>query len=633
MSETNESLRTIFNEAIEIADARRRGDYLASACGGDVVLRQQVEALIESHHAAGKFLGGAGKTVAPTAPKSEGDSAMFEKLKGEIARDNYFVVNGDHTIRSFRGYELLEEIARGGMGIVYKARQVSLDRIVAVKLLLLGQYASEEFIHRFRMEASAAASLQHPNIVAIHEVGVHQGQHYFAMDFVDGPNLATLAKGEPLSAGRAARYLKIIAHAIHYAHEHGILHRDLKPSNVLIDSNDQPRVTDFGLAKRFGSDSPSVAGLTQLTLSGQVMGSPAYMPPEQASGARDKVDVRSNVYSLGATLYHLLTGRPPFEGASVAETLHQVGAQEPVPPRLLNAGVPLDLETICLKCLEKDMTDRYATALLVAEELARFENGEPIHARPMTVTNFHELRWADEKYVLQYRETVDYVLPDRQRMFQVLRSFFRHRLAGRRSVRVCDLGCGDGVLAAELLAVDPTIELTLVDGSADAVATARQRFGERASTVYLAATFDAIIRREVRLGPFDFIVSSVAIHHIHHAEKAVLFQRIIDELQPGGWFVNMDVTLPDQETLTGWMIELWRDQILEAERRNAPPRSCRTAPEQAWNDPDNKYATLGSQLKALRAAGFIEVDCLYRNGLFGIYSGRRPALSVEQSVA
>ena len=157
--------------------------------------------------------------------------------------------------RSFGDYELLEEIARGGMGIVYKARQVSLDRIVAVKLLLLGQYASEEFIHRFRIEASAAASLQHPNIVAIHEVGVHQGQHYFAMDFVDGPNLAQLVRDQTLPAKRAAGYVKTIAASIHFAHSRRILHRDLKPSNVLIDSNDQPRVTDFGLAKNLATDS------------------------------------------------------------------------------------------------------------------------------------------------------------------------------------------------------------------------------------------------------------------------------------------------------------------------------------------------------------------------------------------
>lgn len=184
--------------------------------------------------------------------------------------------------RTFGDYELLEEVARGGMGIVYRARHVSLDRIVAVKMLLFGPLASPEFVKRFRAEASAAASLQHPNIVAIHDVGVHQGQQYFAMDYVEGQSLAKLLANGPLPATCAARYLKTIAEAIHYAHERGILHRDLKPSNVLIEANDQARVTDFGLARRLDGD-------LELTMTGQVLGSPNYMPPEQATGKRGKV--------------------------------------------------------------------------------------------------------------------------------------------------------------------------------------------------------------------------------------------------------------------------------------------------------------------------------------------------------
>jgi len=280
------------------------------------------------------------------------------------------------TLKYFGDYELLEEIARGGMGIVYKARQVSLDRVVAVKLLLRGEYASEDFVKRFRIEASAAASLQHPNIVAIHEVGVHEGQHYFAMDLVDGPNLAQLLHNGPLPAKRAAGYVKVIAEAIHFAHTRHILHRDLKPSNVLIDANDRPRVTDFGLAENLANDS-------DLTVTGQVCGSPSFMPPEQASGQRQKVGVTSDVYSLGAILYHALTGRPPFTGQSVADTLKQVENTEPMAPRLLNSSVPRDLETICLRCLEKEPTHRYASAQEVAEELGRFLRGEEIRARPL----------------------------------------------------------------------------------------------------------------------------------------------------------------------------------------------------------------------------------------------------------
>ena len=265
--------------------------------------------------------------------------------------------------RAFGDYELLEEIARGGMGIVYRARQINLNRIVAVKMLLFGPLSSPEFVKRFRAEASAAASLQHPNIVAIHEVGVHLGQHYFAMDHVEGQSLAKLnAECEVRNAEwlrRAASYLRTVAEAIHYAHERGILHRDLKPSNVLIDANDQPRVTDFGLARRLEGDS-------ELTVTGQVLGSPNYMPPEQAVGRRGKVSRRSDVYSIGAMLYHVLTGRPPFVGEGLTDTLEQVLNSEPVSPRLLNPSAPRDLETICLKCLEKDPEKRYVTAQALA---------------------------------------------------------------------------------------------------------------------------------------------------------------------------------------------------------------------------------------------------------------------------
>jgi len=294
--------------------------------------------------------------------------------------------------RAFGDYELLEETARGGMGIVYRARQVSLGRIVAVKMLLFGPLSSPEFVKRFRAEASAAASLQHPNIVAIHEVGVHQGQQFFAMDYVEGPSLAKLLANGPLPARRAASYVKTIAQAIHYAHEHGILHRDLKPSNVLIDAKDQPRVTDFGLARRLEGDS-------ELTVTGQMLGSPNYMPPEQAVGRRGKVSRRSDVYSLGAMLYHLLTGRPPFVGETLTDTLEQVLNAEPVSPRLLNPSVPRDLETICLKCLENEPDKRYATTQAVADELGRFLDREPIHARPI-IRAERVWRWCRRKPAL-----------------------------------------------------------------------------------------------------------------------------------------------------------------------------------------------------------------------------------------
>ncbi len=274
-------------------------------------------------------------------------------------------------IRYFGDYEILEEIAHGGMGVVYKARQMSLNRLVAVKMILAGEWATPEARQRFRAEAEAAANLQHPNIVAIHEVGEHEGQQYFSMDFVAGQNLAELVRGNPLSAERAAMYVKTIAEAVHFAHQRGILHRDLKPQNVLIDADDRPRITDFGLAKRVETDS----GLTR---TGDVIGSPSYMPPEQASSCPDEVGPQSDVYSLGAILYELLTGRPPFRGATTWETICQVLQTPPVSLRKLNPAVPRDLETICLKCLEKSPPKRFGSAHELAAELERFLHGERI---------------------------------------------------------------------------------------------------------------------------------------------------------------------------------------------------------------------------------------------------------------
>jgi len=289
---------------------------------------------------------------------------------------------------SFGDYELLEQIARGGMGIVYKARQVSLDRIVAVKLLPFGALASPDQVKRFHEEASVAASLQHPNIVAIHEVGVHQGRHYLVMDYVDGPSLAKVISDFGFRISdyrRIAGWVKTVAEAVHYTHEHGVLHRDLKPSNVLIDANDRPRVIDFGLAKRLPDKSEigNQKSEMELTLSGPLVGSPSYMPPEQAATKWGEVSRRSDVYGLGAMLYHLLTGRPPFQATTLTATLEQVLHTEPVAPRLLHPGLPHDLETICLKCLEKEPGKRYPTAQALADELGRYLQGQPVLARPI----------------------------------------------------------------------------------------------------------------------------------------------------------------------------------------------------------------------------------------------------------
>lgn len=305
-----------------------------------------------------------------TATDSE-DDARFPTGRGEALPSRL----GD--------YDLLEVIGRGGMGVVYRARQRRLQREVALKLLPGGEFAQPEFRRRFRQEAQAAARLRHPNIVAIHEVGEHEGVAFYSMELVAGMTLAERLTGGALHPRTAAEYLRTIADAVQHAHQAGILHRDLKPANVLIDrASNQPRVTDFGLAKRL--DAPEPETLTpNLTLSGQALGSPAYMSPEQALGRSARIGPTGDVYSLGALLYHMLTGRPPFEGASVNDVLLQVRENDPIPPRRLNARVPVDLETICMRCLAKDPGRRYPTAHSLAEELARFLDGKPILERPV----------------------------------------------------------------------------------------------------------------------------------------------------------------------------------------------------------------------------------------------------------
>ncbi len=297
-------------------------------------------------------------------------------------------------------YELLGEIARGGMGVVFRARHRFLRREVALKMILAGPWAGTSDIARFRAEAQAAAQFDHIGIVPVYEFGQHEGRYYYTMALIDGPSLAQHIRQGPMAPRQAAAIMRRVAEGVAHAHSKGVIHRDLKPANVLLARRSgglassashssptpaggehlpfDPRVADFGLAKQ-------CAGDTGLTATGQTVGTPSYMSPEQAAGRAGEVGVASDIYSLGAVLYELLTGRPPFRADTVLETLHQVCEQMPAPPRLLNAAIPVDLETICLRCLEKEPSQRYPAAQAVADELGRFLAGDSIQARSVNL--------------------------------------------------------------------------------------------------------------------------------------------------------------------------------------------------------------------------------------------------------
>jgi eukaryotic-like serine/threonine-protein kinase len=350
MNSAQPKAKTIFEQAVVLSDPRERHACLAEACAGDDALRREVESLLVAYERSASFLQTPLKPASPPLP-----------------------VPGSRE-REFGGYELLEEVARGGMGVVYKARQASLNRVVALKMILAGHLASEAQVKRFHTEALAAASLDHPNIVGIHEVGEHQGQHYYTMPFLDSRSLFQLVQSGqwPLEDGtEAARIVAKLAHAVQYAHQAGILHRDLKPGNILIDPDGEPHLTDFGLAKLLQAEE-------HLTLTGDLMGTPGFMAPEQARGKSGQATSATDIYSLGAVLYYLLTGRPPFVADSAFDALFLVQEAEAVLPRRLNPQIPRPLEQICLRCLEKRPQDRYLSAGALAQDLERFLKGDPL---------------------------------------------------------------------------------------------------------------------------------------------------------------------------------------------------------------------------------------------------------------
>jgi eukaryotic-like serine/threonine-protein kinase len=349
-----------------------RGEFL----NGYPDLADGLRAFFREHDRFGRLAQPLHAAAAPVAatvdvqPNGAGSTA-----DGANRPDDGLPAPGDR-VPYFGDYQLLKVLGHGGMCVVYMARQISLNRQVALKMIAAGELASDADLHRFRNEAEAVAGLDHPHIVPIYEVGEHDGRHYFSMKLIPGGSLTQRLSEFTADPRSAAQLLATVAEAVHHAHRRGILHRDLKPSNILLDEERRPHVTDFGLAKRVEGDS-------ELTQSGAIVGTPAYMAPEQASGRRGSITTATDVHGLGAVLYAMLTGRPPFRGESVLEVLQQVREQDPEPPSKLNPRVPRNLETVCLKCLEKDPRRRYDSAAALAEDLDRWLRGEPIVARPV----------------------------------------------------------------------------------------------------------------------------------------------------------------------------------------------------------------------------------------------------------
>jgi serine/threonine protein kinase/WD40 repeat protein len=381
----------IFHQALAI-QPEHRPYFLEFACAGDSELRAAVENLLEHDRPP---TAGANLDISPIADE-------VERLRSQTPTIPSFAAGESHGVGPILpiipGYELLGEVGRGGMGVVYKARQTSLHRIVALKMLLQADAVTPETLQRFRTEADALARLQHPNIVTIYDINTFEDRPYFAMEYISGPSLASMIEGRPQDVQGAAWLVEVLARAMQAVHARGIIHRDLKPGNILLanaGNSDQelgvpllstiPKITDFGLAK----DQNLRRSITQ---SGTLMGTPCYMAPEQVRSKKDNVGPSADIYALGAILYEMITGRPPFEGETSADTVLQLLNDEPVPPSRIRPRLPRDLETICLKCLAKSPGGRYASAHALAEDLRRFLAGEPIQARPSGMFT-HFYRW------------------------------------------------------------------------------------------------------------------------------------------------------------------------------------------------------------------------------------------------
>src|SRR5438034_501385 len=322
----------------------------------------------------GKIFGDEPKGLCPACVLETGLGPVADESVAGVVDSGRFA----EVLMDFGDYELLEEIGRGGQGVVYRARQKSLNRTVALKVIGLGQWATQAHLKRFRREAESAANLDHPCIVPIYDVSEREGSCYFSMKFIEGGQLDEMAKRTPISIRNAAELIAKLARTVHYAHEHGILHRDIKPGNILVDTKGEPHLTDFGLARLLETKST-------VTHTMDVLGTPSYMAPEQASGRNEQLTSATDVYGLGAVFYQLLTGHPPFAGGTTYETVRLVLETEPRQPRLWNRKIDRELSTICLKCLEKDSTRRYSSALALAEDLEHWLKHEPIQARRIGV--------------------------------------------------------------------------------------------------------------------------------------------------------------------------------------------------------------------------------------------------------